>query len=52
MALIMARVFFGGSITEYAIPTTDSSPLDITTGSDGNLWFTENAPSQIGTVTP
>ena len=28
-------------ITEFAIPTANSGPVNITAGPDGNLWFTE-----------
>lgn len=30
-----------GTFTEYAIPTSGSHPFNITSGPDGNLWFTE-----------
>jgi streptogramin lyase len=41
----------GADITEFALPTPGSHPQGITTGPDGNLWFTENASHQIGTIT-
>jgi len=48
-----------GIITEFPIPTANSSPGGITAGPDGNLWFTECvssssgcAKSQIGRITP
>ena len=31
-----------GTIDEFRIPTAGSSPDGITTGPDGNLWFTES----------
>jgi len=37
-----------GGIGEYPIPTASSNPLYITTGPDGNLWFTEHDANQIG----
>jgi uncharacterized repeat protein (TIGR01451 family) len=37
-------------ITEFAVPTANSNPFAITVGPDGNLWFTENAVAQIGTI--
>ncbi len=40
-----------GVVTEFPIPTANSSPSGITTGSDGNLWFTERA-GKIGRITP
>jgi streptogramin lyase len=30
-----------GTVTEYAVPTADSSPSGIVAGPDGNLWFLE-----------
>jgi len=39
-----------GTITEFPIPTANNSPLRITTGPDGNLWFVEG--DQIGRITP
>ena len=40
------------NITEFHIPTANSAPLGITTGPDGNLWFTEYQASQLGRITP
>src|SRR5437660_697497 len=37
-------------IKEFPVPTPNSSPEGITTGPDGNLWFTENY--YIGRITP
>jgi streptogramin lyase len=39
------------TITEFPIPTTSSAPVDITTGPDGNLWFTEENENKIGRIT-
>jgi streptogramin lyase len=41
-------------IKEHAIPIASSSPQDITTGPDNNLWFTESADyaNNIGKITP
>jgi len=39
-------------ITEFPLPNTDSFPLWITTGPDGNLWFTEEHGNRIGRITP
>ncbi len=41
-----------GVVTEYAIPTADAQPGGITTGPDGNLWFTENDADKIGKIVP
>jgi virginiamycin B lyase len=40
-----------GSIVEYPIPTVNSSPIGITIGSDGQLWFTE-MENNIGKISP
>ncbi|MBT2449226.1 DUF11 domain-containing protein [Streptomyces sp. ISL-43] len=40
-----------GDIVEYTLPTAGSSPSEITTGSDGNLWFTEQVGDRIGRIT-
>lgn len=39
------------TIEEFPIPTAASSPQGITTGPDGNLWFTEQAADKIGRMT-
>ena len=39
------------TFTEFPIPTSNSTPNDITTGPDGNLWFTEEEGSKIGKIT-
>jgi len=49
-----------GALKQFRVPTRNSSPLDITQGSDGNFWFTEGnvLPPQpfgdhnVGRVTP
>jgi len=40
------------SIIEFPIPTNNSQPHGITSGPDGNLWFTEFVASKIGRITP
>jgi streptogramin lyase len=40
------------TFTEFPIPTSNSTPNYITKGPDGNLWFTEEAGSKIGKITP
>src|SRR5262249_20549335 len=47
----IGRVSTSGAFAEFHIPTAGSNPQGITTGSDGNLWFTEEAVNQIGRVT-
>ncbi len=40
------------TIAEFPVLTASSSPVGITTGADGNIWFTENAANQIGMINP
>jgi len=35
-------------VTEYVVPTAGSFPYYVTTGPDGNLWFTEYVGNKIG----
>src|SRR2546428_2644808 len=44
-------------VTEFPLATADRAPLAITSGPDGNIWFTESpfagdSPAQIGRITP
>jgi len=39
------------TITEYAVPTSSSGPVSITSGPDGALWFTESDGNKIGRIT-
>lgn len=39
------------TIIEYPIPTAGSDAEAITSGPDGNLWFTENGGNHIGRIT-
>jgi virginiamycin B lyase len=39
-----------GSVTTYAVPTARAQPVGITTGPDGNIWFTESAMDGIGRI--
>jgi streptogramin lyase len=39
-------------ITEFPLPTANSSPTGIIRGPDGNLWFTEYMGNRIGRITP
>ena len=50
----VGRITTAGRITEIPLPAKlGSFPiLGITTGSDGNIWFTNNAHSQIGKLVP
>lgn len=40
-----------GTVTEYKISTFNSEPVGITSGPDGNIWFTESYGNNIGTIT-
>jgi virginiamycin B lyase len=42
----------GTVLNEYTVPTSGSAPGTITTGPDGNLWFTEETGDKIGMITP
>ena len=42
----------GAEVTEFTVPTAGSGPHRIASGSDGNLWFTENGRNAIGRLTP
>ena len=39
------------TFTEYPVPTPNSVPTEITSGPDGNLWFTERNAGKIGRIT-
>jgi virginiamycin B lyase len=41
-----------GAITRFSIPDASSYPWGITTGRDGNLWFTESANNRLGRFDP
>jgi streptogramin lyase len=38
----------GTNATEYSTPTANSFPYNIVAGPDGNVWFTEATPNNIG----
>ncbi|MGO9467352.1 MAG: Ig-like domain-containing protein [Isosphaeraceae bacterium] len=47
------RTLMTVTVTNFPIPLVEIvKPDGITTGSDGNLWFTENASGQVGRMTP
>ena len=39
-----------GTITKFPLPTPGSHPPGITSGPDGNLWFTEQAANKVSKV--
>jgi streptogramin lyase len=50
-ALCWPRLATAQAITEFTIPTANSSPAGIKAGPDGALWFTEAAANKIGRIT-
>ncbi|MBX9693230.1 MAG: hypothetical protein K2Z81_12650 [Cyanobacteria bacterium] len=46
----IARIDPSRKITEYAVPTSGSKPLDIQHGPDGAMWFTESGVGKIGRI--
>jgi streptogramin lyase len=40
------------SITETTVTTDDSEPTGVASGSDGSIWFTQQAASKIGRLNP
>ncbi|MGE0027956.1 MAG: hypothetical protein AB7U07_12715 [Thermoleophilia bacterium] len=40
------------TVTNIDVPSTDSQPLGITPGPDGNLWFADPGAQAIGRLTP
>ncbi len=48
----LTRPHTAGVITEFPLPTSQSWPVGITAGPDGNLWFTESNSNNIGRITP
>src|SRR5712692_131955 len=49
----IGRMTTSGSVTEFRLPTFNSSPVGITGGPAGtqNLWFTEQNTNRIGEIT-
>jgi streptogramin lyase len=39
------------TFTEYTVPTSSSQPAGITSGPDGNLWFTEYTGQNVAKIT-
>jgi streptogramin lyase len=48
----IGRITPTGVYTEFNTLTWASGIRDLTTGRDGNIWFTETWPSKIGRITP
>ena len=47
----IGRITDSGVITEFPIPGSGRGAEDITTGSDGALWFTDPANGRVGRIT-
>jgi streptogramin lyase len=47
-----ALTLIGPKETVFATPTVNSFPFTITSGPDGNLWFTEAGVGKVGRITP
>ncbi len=45
------RCLLAVAITEFNITTASSNPQQITSGPDGNLWFTEESSNKIAKIT-
>jgi streptogramin lyase len=39
-------------VGEFTVPTPNSSPVGITAGPDGDVWFVEQAGNKVGRITP
>ena len=49
----IGRITPAGTVTEFSAGiTAGAGPQGITSGPDGNLWFTESAGNRIGRITP
>jgi streptogramin lyase len=47
----IGRITRAGEITEFALSSAEGPPHEITTGPDGNLWFTRPLGNRIGRIT-
>ena len=48
----IGRITPAGTITEYAIPTANANPEDISAGTDGDIYFTEANSNKLGYLNP
>ena len=44
---LIGRMTPAGVVTEFPVPTDNSTPLGIATGPDGNIWFAESKGNKI-----
>ena len=49
---ILGQVALPGTLTEYPLSNSGSSPTEVTVGNDGNLWFSESQADKIGRISP
>lgn len=47
----IGQVTLGGALQKFDVPTSFASSFGITTGPDGNIWFTETNNNLIGRLT-
>jgi streptogramin lyase len=47
---LIGRITPGGKVNEFLLPATNTLPTGITKGPDGNLWFTESADINSGSI--
>lgn len=52
IVVVLTAATRGQSFTEYPVPTPNSQMLGITSGPDGNIWFSEQLGEKIGRITP
>lgn len=45
----VGRITTAGAVTEYLLPSTSPSPVNIALGPDGNIWYTQG--NRVGRVT-
>jgi virginiamycin B lyase len=48
----IGRITMEGDITLFPMAEAHSAPCGITTGPDGNLWFTDTGRNEIGRISP
>jgi virginiamycin B lyase len=51
-SIFPAIVSASPTVNSFNIPTSNAEPFNITSGPDGNLWFTELNANKIGQLTP
>lgn len=49
--VVSPSVLAATAFIEYDVPTSNSQPIGITSGTDGNIWFTENGGNKVGKIT-